>query len=150
MGLSCGSSSHTLCSCCALCHWTPPTGPTSHDSSLLHVLRQSGVRMFWDIKMTDSPVPLLHSRECFSLLSSHVLPSSLSCVCSHSSVRLSEQWPLWLKINGRTLAYHLGLIVVKCDHIKVVTLVVSTFVGSDPSRRHGVVSKPFTTQLRRP
>lgn len=86
--------------------------------------------MFWDVKMTDFPVSLLHSRECFSLLSSHVLPSSLSCMCSHSSVRLSEQWPLWLKINGRTLAYHLGLIVVKCDHIKV-TLIASTFVGSD-------------------
>lgn len=49
----------------------------------------------------------------------------------------SQSSGLWLRINVRTLAYHLGCIVVKCHYIKVAALTVSTLVGSDPSRRDG-------------
>lgn len=141
-----------LCSCCALCHWTLPTRPTTHDPDLLNVPRRSRVRMFCNIKMTDcilynccialwmflSPVfPL------YCPLASHV------CVAI-SDVRFSEQWSLWLRINRWTLAYHLSCIIVKCDYIKLTTLTFSTFVGSDLSRRDGEVSGLFTTRLHRP
>lgn len=106
------------------------------------------MRMFCDIKMTDCmyPVQLLHSAVNVSpVFPLYRPPASHVCVAI-SNGRVSEQWPLWLRINGRTLAYYLSCILVKCDYIKLATLSVSTLVGSDLSRKDEEASRLFTTR----
>lgn len=122
------------------CHGILPTRPTPLELELDLLMWWGGtVWEYSDSKITAPMQMLLDTvnvSPCFPLycpLASHV------CVAS-ASVRLSEQWPLWFRINAQTSDFCLGPIIVKYACINPITLIVSTLVGSDPSRQDGKFS----------